>query len=85
MADRESGPSFVARIWIESGPGEERVWRGHIRHVQSGRAVYFQGLDRMNAFMDRIAQNALALFEDSKQAQLQRRNGKEDWQTGLEA
>jgi hypothetical protein len=49
--------SFIVRIWLESGsePGEERRWRGHIRHVQSGKDVYFQDLRQMADFIESLS------------------------------
>ena len=53
---QEQGPShsFVARVWLEPGPRREQVWRGHVRHVQSGEETYFHEIARMVAFMETI-------------------------------
>ncbi len=50
-ASREA-VSFVTKIWLEPGSDVERRWRGHIRHVQSGRDAYFEDLDAMVRFIE---------------------------------
>jgi hypothetical protein len=47
--------SFVARIWLEPGDEEERVWRGHIQHVQSGREEYFQEPATLASFVEKVS------------------------------
>jgi hypothetical protein len=48
--------SFVARIWLEPGDEEERIWRGHIQHVQSGQGEYFQEPASLASFVESISQ-----------------------------
>jgi hypothetical protein len=44
--------SFVTKIWLEPTSGPEPRWRGHIRHVQSGRDRYFEELEAMIRFIE---------------------------------
>lgn len=48
-------PTFVARLWLEKGPGPTLSWRGRVKHVQGDREVYFATLDELRAFLDEIA------------------------------
>jgi hypothetical protein len=43
--------SFVARVWLEGGPGESVVLRGHIRRIKGTEEAYFQGLEEMAEFI----------------------------------
>lgn len=43
---------FVARLWRENGTVGLTPWRGHIRHIRSGRHKYFRDLDEMERFMN---------------------------------
>ena len=59
MTRKRVKDSFVARMWLESGNQESGIqegtsWRGHIRHVQSNEARYFQTLIEMNEFMSQL-------------------------------
>lgn len=54
MPEGRVAASFVARIWLESRPNAQPRWRGHIRHVQSGEEGYFQRLQEMQAFLERV-------------------------------
>lgn len=47
--------SFVARIWVERGPNGDPVWRGHVRHVQSGEERHFSRLSELCVFMEGLA------------------------------
>ena len=47
--------SFVARIWLEVGQNGAPHWRGHIRHVQNGREIYFQDLRKMRSFLQEVS------------------------------
>jgi hypothetical protein len=47
--------SFVARIWLEGDENGEPTWRGHIQHVQGRQETYFQNLEEMNAFIERVS------------------------------
>ncbi len=55
MAGDGTSASFVARIWLERGHNGEPIWRGHIKHVGSGEEGYFQDLEEMNAFLERVS------------------------------
>lgn len=55
MGEQRSSESFVARIWLERGLNGEPRWRGHIRHIQSGRQGYFKDLREMRAFLERAS------------------------------
>lgn len=46
--------SFIARLWLERGPDDEPMWRGHIQHVQSDREGYFQDLSEMREFLQSV-------------------------------
>ena len=52
---RHGTESFVARIWLEFGHNREPRWRGHIRHVQNGREIYFQDLLEMRDFLEDVS------------------------------
>ena len=47
--------SFVARIWLERGSNGEPIWRGHVRHVQGEQETYFQNLEAMSDFLERVS------------------------------
>jgi len=47
--------SFVARLWLESGPNGDPKWRGHIQHVQSGRSGFFDNLCALQNFVERVS------------------------------
>lgn len=47
--------SFIVRLWNEGSAdrGEEALWRGSIKHVQSGKKQYFQGFAKMVELMQK--------------------------------
>jgi len=47
--------SFVARVWLESGPNGDPRWRGHIQHVQSGRSGFFDDLRALRNFVEGVS------------------------------
>lgn len=47
--------SFVARIWLESGPNGDPSWRGHVQHVQSSRAAFFEDLRALQTFVEGVS------------------------------
>ena len=47
--------SFVARIWLERGPNGDPLWRGHVRHVQGDQEAFFQDLETMTDFLERVS------------------------------
>lgn len=47
------GESFVARIWLERHSNGGPLWRGHIRHIQSGEERHFGSLEEMREFVER--------------------------------
>ena len=49
---REATHAFVVRIWIEHRQMKNipPIWRGVIERVDSGDKVYFDQLDKMNAY-----------------------------------
>lgn len=52
---RSQTTSFIVRLWLEpaSEEGEQQpCWRGHIRHVQTGEALYFHDLHQMIRFVE---------------------------------
>ncbi len=55
MDEKRVLDSFVARIWLEEGPGDDVVLRGHIRQIKSTREAYFQGLDEMAQFIAQMS------------------------------
>lgn len=57
--------SFVARIWLERSQNGGPVWRGHIRHVQSGKERHFGRVAEMCGFMERLACTGCGAFADS--------------------
>lgn len=54
MGSAQTTESFVTRIWLERGSDGEQVWRGHIRHIQSSEDGYFEQVDEMLDFMERV-------------------------------
>jgi hypothetical protein len=50
IGKRASAP-FIIRIWVEEDAQESGmvVWRGSITHVASGKRIYFNSIDKMNA------------------------------------
>lgn len=62
--DLKRSDSFVARLWLESAPGEDPVWRGHVRHVQGSEERYFQSLVEMQAFVERVSGIAVPTVSD---------------------
>ena len=55
MDGKQTLESFIARIWLERGPSEDAVWRGHVRHVQGEEETYFQDLGAMSEFLERVS------------------------------
>lgn len=51
MGEKRVLDSFVARVWLEEGAGEEVVLRGHIRQIKGDQEAYFQGLKEMTDFI----------------------------------
>lgn len=47
--------SFVARLWLEKGSGEDVVLRGHIRQIKGTQEVNFQGLGEMSEFITEMS------------------------------
>lgn len=55
MEGKQVLESFVARIWLERGPNGDPLWRGHVRHVQGNQAAFFQDLETMSEFLERVS------------------------------
>ena len=55
MAGKQVLESFVARIWLERGPNGDPLWRGHVRHVQGNQEAFFQDLETMAEFLERVS------------------------------
>lgn len=55
MATTSKAASFVARIWLESGPNGDPSWRGHVQHVQSSRAAFFEDLRALQTFVEGVS------------------------------
>lgn len=55
MDEKRVLDSFVARVWLEKGPADDVVLRGHIRQIKSTREAYFQGLDEMAKFITEMS------------------------------
>jgi len=55
MDGKQPLESFIARIWLERGSSGDSVWRGHVRHVQGEEETYFQDLEAMNEFLERVS------------------------------
>ena len=55
MATAGKAMSFVARIWLESGPNGDARWRGYVKHVQSGRGGFFDDLHALRIFVERVS------------------------------
>jgi|TARA_B100000315_G_scaffold251550_1_gene286579 hypothetical protein len=55
MGEKHALESFVARIWLESAPNGNPMWRGHVRHVQGEQETYFQDLEAMGDFLERVS------------------------------
>jgi hypothetical protein len=60
--------TFVIRIWPEYSLSGSR-WRGRIEHLQSGRHLAFEDLDRMLAFI-----RATGVFTDEPPGGLDRQS-----------
>lgn len=54
MTPRQETVSFVARLWLEPGPDDSSLWRGHVQHVQSSRSGYFHDLEGMARFLEDV-------------------------------
>lgn len=57
MLSNELITSFVVRFILRQAPeagGTSPLWRGVIRHVQSGQEAHFHRLDEVLAFMARF-------------------------------
>jgi uncharacterized protein (DUF2164 family) len=54
MTRQQRPSSFVARIWLERGSNGDPIWRGHVRHVQGEQETYFQDLEAMSDFLERV-------------------------------
>ncbi len=55
MGEQRPLQSFIVRIWLERGSNGEPIWRGHVRHVQGGQETYFQDLETMSDFLERVS------------------------------
>ncbi len=55
MEGKQVLESFVARIWLERGPNGSPLWRGHVRHVQGNQEAFFQDLETMTEFLERVS------------------------------
>ena len=55
MRGKQVLESFVARIWLERGPNGDPLWRGHVRHVQGNQEAFFQDLETMTEFLERVS------------------------------
>ena len=55
MTRQQHPNSFVARIWLEHGSNGDPIWRGHVRHVQGKEEAYFQDLETMAEFLERVS------------------------------
>ena len=55
MEGKQVLESFVARIWLERGPDGDPLWRGHVRHVQGNQEAFFQDLETMTQFLERVS------------------------------
>lgn len=55
MATAGKAVSFVASIWLESEPNGDARWRGHVKHVQSGRDGFFDDLGALGAFVEGVS------------------------------
>ncbi len=55
MEEKHVLESFVARIWLEGGSNGDPLWRGHIRHVQGNQEAFFQDLETMAEFLERVS------------------------------
>ena len=56
----EDACSFVIRLWRESADyaQEATAWRGWIKHVQTGRRIFFQDRTEIIPFMDEFLTEA---------------------------
>ncbi len=55
MEGKQGLESFVARIWLERGSNGNPLWRGHVRHVQGNQETFFQDLETMVEFLERVS------------------------------
>lgn len=55
MPRKSETTSFVARLWLESGPNGDPLWRGHVQHVQSDRSGFFDDLCGLRTFVEGVA------------------------------
>jgi hypothetical protein len=55
MEEKKVLESFVARIWLERGSNGDPLWRGHVRHVQGNQEAFFQDLETMTQFLERVS------------------------------
>lgn len=55
MDEKKVPDSFVARVWLEDGPGGGVVLRGHIRQIKSTQEAHFQGLEEMAEFIAQVS------------------------------
>ncbi|MCC6888035.1 MAG: hypothetical protein IT536_05810 [Hyphomicrobiales bacterium] len=68
MAKRGDAASFVARIWLESGPNGNPRWRGHLQHVQSQRGGFFEDLSALQGLVESISGIAGPVMEPRRRA-----------------
>jgi hypothetical protein len=55
MTKQHRPNSFVVRIWLERGSNGDPIWRGHVKHVQGEQETYFQDLEAMSDFLERVS------------------------------
>jgi hypothetical protein len=68
MATASKAVSFVARIWLESGPNGDARWRGHVKHVQSGRDGFFDDLRALRTFVEGVSGIAAATLQPRRRS-----------------
>jgi hypothetical protein len=55
MTKQQHQNSFVVRIWLERGSNGDPIWRGRIKHIQGQQEAYFQDLETMSDFLERVS------------------------------
>ncbi|NKB59796.1 MAG: hypothetical protein GKS00_26060 [Alphaproteobacteria bacterium] len=66
MVDPGTLESFVVRIWLEGGPGNNPTWRGHVQHVQGEEESYFQNLSELREFLELISGVSLPVGDQAQ-------------------
>ena len=54
---------FVLTVWVEPDGPDDGVWRGQVKHAQSGAHESFEGLATLGGTVERLCERVKATSE----------------------